>query len=152
MSLSASQQRILHGMESKLSSSDPRLASLFGIFTRLTRDEDMPSLEELKAGPVARFLRSARLKTILFVPVALAAMASAAFIGGGGRGTQKCSPRPPVQRTSQVSSIAYGTWDPGQRRCPANRIGQAVVPASCGSVRAGTAGRTGNLVTASQRR
>ena len=35
---------------------------------------------------------------------------------------------PPLQRTSQVSSTAYCTRDPSQRRCPANRTGQAVVP------------------------
>jgi hypothetical protein len=131
MCLPVAQQRILHGMERQLSSSDPRLASLFGTFTRLTRDEDVPSLEELRAGPVARFLRSARLKTILFFPIALAAMACAVFIGGGGRGAQKCGLTLPLQRLSQVSPTGYCTWDLIQRRCLPDRAGRAAAPASC---------------------
>ncbi len=138
MSLPVGQQRILHGMERRLSSSDPRLASLFGTFTRLTRDEDVPNLEELRAGPVARFLRSARLKKILFLPIALAAVVCAIFIGGGGRGTPKCGPTLAPQRISQVSSTGYCTWDLRQRGCMPDWAGRAVARASCGSAPAGS--------------
>ena len=49
MSLPSKQQRVLDRIESILQDSDPRLAAMFVIFTRLTRDEEMPRLEELRA-------------------------------------------------------------------------------------------------------
>jgi hypothetical protein len=48
MGLPARQRRRLENIEHKLRSSDPRLASMFAIFGRLTRDEDMPRIEELR--------------------------------------------------------------------------------------------------------
>jgi hypothetical protein len=48
MGLPARQRRRLENIEHKLRSSDPRLAAMFGIFGRLTRDEDMPRIEELR--------------------------------------------------------------------------------------------------------
>ena len=50
MSLPASQQRILDGIEDGLQAHDVRLAALFATFTRLTRQEEMPKAEELKPG------------------------------------------------------------------------------------------------------
>src|ERR1700733_13782455 len=48
MGLPARQRRRLENIEHKLRSSDPRLAAMFSIFARLTRDEDMPRIEELR--------------------------------------------------------------------------------------------------------
>jgi Protein of unknown function (DUF3040) len=48
MGLPARQRRRLENIEHKLRSSDPRLAAMFSIFVRLTRDEDMPRIEELR--------------------------------------------------------------------------------------------------------
>jgi hypothetical protein len=48
MGLPARQRRRLENIEHKLHSSDPRLAAMFAIFGRLTRDEDMPRIEELR--------------------------------------------------------------------------------------------------------
>lgn len=103
LSLPVSQQRILNEMDKELCSSDPQLASLFATFTRLTWGEVMPGREELTAGFLGRCRRSARLKTILFFPIALAVMTCAVFIGGGGRGTQKCGPVLSPQRASPVT-------------------------------------------------
>lgn len=50
MSLPTSQQRILDGIEDGLRAHDLRLASLFATFTRLTRQEEMPRVEQLKPG------------------------------------------------------------------------------------------------------
>jgi hypothetical protein len=47
MGLPARQRRRLDDIEDKLRSSDPRLAAMFAIFGRLTRDEEMPRIEEL---------------------------------------------------------------------------------------------------------
>jgi hypothetical protein len=48
MSLPVSQERALTDIEQALLSRDPRLKSLFAIFTRLTRHETMPAFEQLR--------------------------------------------------------------------------------------------------------
>jgi hypothetical protein len=107
MTLPASQQRVLERIENRLRDSDPRLTALFVIFTRLTRDEEMPGIEELRArlarlrawvswhtAPVRRIAgrRSERIQAIVFFPVALAAMACALLIGAGSPNGQRCGP------------------------------------------------------------
>jgi hypothetical protein len=107
MSLPTSQQRVLERIENRLRDSDPRLTALFVIFTRLTRDEEMPGVEELRArlvrlrawaswhtAPIRRVARrrSERIRAIVFFPVALAAMACALLIGAGPPSGQRCGP------------------------------------------------------------
>ena len=53
MSLPTGQQRVLEKIEGRLAQSDPRLVSLFTIFTRLTLAEKMPWIEQIRARPVA---------------------------------------------------------------------------------------------------
>ena len=48
MSLSASEVRALSRIDQALSSRDPRLRSLFSIFTRLTLQEAMPAREQIR--------------------------------------------------------------------------------------------------------
>ena len=48
MSLTASEQRVLTRIEEALLSRDPCFRSLFAIFTRLTRHESMPAIEQLR--------------------------------------------------------------------------------------------------------
>ena len=48
MSLTASEERVLTRIEEALLSRDPCLKSLFAIFTRLTWQEAMPSIEQLR--------------------------------------------------------------------------------------------------------
>jgi hypothetical protein len=50
MSLPACQQRALDRIATTLLAGDPRLGSLFGIFTRLTWHEAMPRIEQVKPG------------------------------------------------------------------------------------------------------
>jgi hypothetical protein len=63
MSLPVGQQRVLDDIEDVLQASEPRLASMYAIFTRLTKNELRPRREEL---PVGR-LRLARLRRCLSV-------------------------------------------------------------------------------------
>jgi hypothetical protein len=58
MGLPARQRKRLENIEHKLRSSDPRLAAMFSIFGRLTRDEDMPSIEELRHRAAMLVLRT----------------------------------------------------------------------------------------------
>ncbi len=48
MSLPARERRRLSGIQCALDRSDPRLASLFATFSRLTQEEEMPHFERLR--------------------------------------------------------------------------------------------------------
>ena len=48
MGLPARQRKVLDRIEDSLRGSDPRLAAMFTIFGRLTRNEEMPRIEELR--------------------------------------------------------------------------------------------------------
>ena len=114
MSLPARQQRKLEEIEGGLTSSDPRLRSLFAIFTRLTRGEAMPWFEEVPVRPVADGLAAvraatrriarrpaARVRALLLLPAALSAMVCAVMIAAGFHGTQRpahVSAKPPAAR------------------------------------------------------
>jgi hypothetical protein len=50
MSLPVGQQRVLDDIEDALQASEPRLASMYAIFTRLTKNELRPRREELSVG------------------------------------------------------------------------------------------------------
>jgi hypothetical protein len=56
MSLPAGQQRALERIEQTLTAEDPRLGSLFAVFTRLTRNEALPRTEQI-TGRLRRLLR-----------------------------------------------------------------------------------------------
>ncbi len=106
MGLPASQRKILERIESALRGSDPRLAALFSIFTRLTYDEEMPRIEQIRAKAALFLIRiryrfaafgrwfgapaRARLRTALFFPVALACVAGAVLVGAGFPNANRC--------------------------------------------------------------
>jgi DUF3040 family protein len=50
MSLSAHEQQALDAIEERLTDSDPKLASLLAMFTRLASGEQMPIREKIRAG------------------------------------------------------------------------------------------------------
>jgi hypothetical protein len=102
MSLPTDQQRVLERIEGRLAHSDPRLVSLFTIFTRLTRGEKMPWFEQIRVRPVAyRISRmlfwfrgigrrpAARVRAMLLLPAALTAMACALTIAFGFHSNQR---------------------------------------------------------------
>jgi hypothetical protein len=132
MSLPTRQERVLGRMAHLLHASEPHLTSMFAIFAKLTRDEDMPRLEALDARSLplwswrqrltrprrerraassagAKYAPGARLRAIVLVPIMLAALVSAIFLGLGGRSVSGCGPaaRP------QHSELAPGR----QRAC-----------------------------------
>lgn len=51
MSLTARQCRALDSIERQLGAREPKLASMFAMFTRLTKDELLPTIEAIEAGP-----------------------------------------------------------------------------------------------------
>jgi hypothetical protein len=82
MSLPASEARVLTRIEQSLLSRDPRLRSLFAIFTRLTWQEAMPAREQLR--PRRSRLRSGPVIVValvlVFVGVVLGSLAGPAHI------------------------------------------------------------------------
>ena len=119
MSLPIGQQRDLESIEGKLAESDPRLVSLFSIFTRLTLTEKMPWIEQVAVRPVADRLATlaywfrwvarrpaARVRAMVLLPAALTAVACALTIAFGFPGSQKHVPvrKAPVARELVVKS------------------------------------------------
>jgi len=105
MSLPIGQRRALESIEGKLAESDPRLVSLFSIFTRLTLAEKMPWIENVAVRPVADRLAAlaywsrwmarrpaARIRAMVLLPAALTAVACAVTIAFGFPGSQKHVP------------------------------------------------------------
>ncbi len=112
MSLPARQRRVLDRIECGLRGSDPRLAALYAIFCRLTRDEEMPRIEELRHRAVvaiahlrfrlvsflSRVLRRLvpRQRAAIFFPLALAlAVTSIVFAARSSPGS-RCTPVTPL--------------------------------------------------------
>ena len=107
MGLPARQRRVLDRIEDSLRGSDPRLAAMFTIFGRLTRDEEMPRIEELRhrmailllrirlwmapvTGWLRRRLRPRRPLAILF-PLALVVATATIVIVARFSGSPKCT-------------------------------------------------------------
>ncbi len=104
MSLPAAEERVLTRIEQALLSRDPRLNSLFSIFTRLTRQEAMPAVEQLRP-------RRWRLQpgAVLLVAIALlvCALVAGSLASSGG-----CVQAPATTATAQPSAIAAGAVVP----------------------------------------
>ena len=122
MGLPARQRRILERIESALRGSDPRLAALFSIFSRLNRDEEMPRIEQVRArvavlaarlgyrvALIARWFGApcrAKLRAALFFPVALAIVASAIVVGAGFPSANRCAAAPRSAGTAHNANTA----------------------------------------------
>jgi hypothetical protein len=119
MSLPTGQQRVLESIEGKLAESDPRLVSLFSIFTRLTLTEKMPWIEQIAVRPVAYRLGAlaywfrwiarrpaARVRAMVLLPAALTAVACALTIAFGFPGSQRHVPgsKAPAARELVIKS------------------------------------------------
>jgi hypothetical protein len=145
MSLPACQERILSGIERALRTAEPRLASRFAMFTRLTRDEELPCIEQLvpqpwrpwrsltRPGTAGRVpsqrsrpgkgtpawaRRAVRLRRVVVVPVVLIAMASALLFASFPGAARTCAGpprRPAAVGTRWVTCAAAGAEAPGTR-------------------------------------
>ncbi len=91
MSLPVSQQRVLHEIESALEGGEPRLRSMFAIFTRLTRDDGAPRTESLLSkASVRRAWLTGRRRAIIAIPVVLGLAALLIFLAVSGSTAQPC--------------------------------------------------------------
>ena len=122
MSLPACQQRILDGIAGALQARDPRMVSLFSIFTRLTRQEPMPRREELdgsgrlrRALRGLRGLRPARLGPIVLVPVVLAAIIGLLMLSPLAASPRLCGPAPALRVSAHQPGQASDCATAGPR-------------------------------------
>jgi hypothetical protein len=81
VSLPADQQRALSQIEQALLSDDPRLWSLFAVFTRLTRHEAMPGTEQVKA-PLRQLLQPVVVIPVTLITLAFVLLLSVLIPGG----------------------------------------------------------------------
>jgi hypothetical protein len=108
MSLPARQQRALDGIAESLRMSEPRLAAMFAVFSRLTRNELPPRGEQLPDTGVLTRLAAARhrlpgtssqrgrrawRRALIVGQVAIAFVLLGLFAGVGAGSAGRCSPR-----------------------------------------------------------
>ena len=142
MSLPACQERVLSAIENALRTGEPRLASRFAIFTRLTSGEELPRTEQLvpqpwlrrvlaSVGRAVRLLfprpevrggaavrRAVRVRAVVVLPVLLIMFASAT-IATAIAGTHTCAPassRPAITQTRWATCAAGKTGRTGLPR------------------------------------
>ena len=117
MSLPARQLHKLKEIEGGLTGSDPRLRSLFAIFTRLTTGEAMPWFEEVPVRPIRDALAAvrsgtrriarrpaARVKALLLLPAALSALVCGIMIAAGLTGAHRPSVASKPPSSTRLSS------------------------------------------------
>jgi hypothetical protein len=85
MSLPACQERALSSIEGALTASEPHLASMFAIFTRLNQDEPVGA-EPLARGRLPWLRPRRALSAIVLIPVMFATVIVGALLSGGARG------------------------------------------------------------------
>jgi hypothetical protein len=108
MGLPVRQRMVLDRMDRTLQGTEPRLAALYAIFCKLTRDEEMPRFEQLRHGLSARlgWLRRAlafiirplhtrfrrRQRIVLFYPLAIALAVGSIVLAVRSSPTKSCLP------------------------------------------------------------
>lgn len=103
--IAARQRRLLVKIESRLSRTDPRLASKFGMFSRLANGEEMPWIEQLTAAAFRReVMRVGRLSQRLRIAFGLAAAAAlVTALIAGSRTPAHCVP----MKAAQGSALQF---------------------------------------------
>ena len=91
MSLPVAQERTLTTIEQALRSRDPRLNSLFSIFTRLTRQEAMPTIEQIRQ---QRWRPQPGAVILVAVALLVCAIVIGSLSSGGGCGQAPASGKP----------------------------------------------------------
>jgi hypothetical protein len=95
MSLPASQQRVLDGMERALQASEPHMASMYAIFTRLNQGTEPVGAEPLKQrrwhGPRPGTGQSGRgMYAMALIPVLFIMVVAGVLLGGSAHGLTTC--------------------------------------------------------------
>jgi hypothetical protein len=117
MGLPVRQRRVLDRIDSGLRGSDPRLATLYAIFARLNRDEEMPRIEQLRhrlvllgarlrcgltalgAGTLGRLIP--RQRALIFLPLALGLAVASVVLGIQSGSAPPCARVTPLAAASR---------------------------------------------------
>lgn len=103
MSLPACQQRVLDRMEGALRASEPHLANMYAMFSRLNAGE--PVGAERISRPRRRWVRQGTaMYAIVLIPVMFAAIIVGALLGGGTRSAATCDAGYSVGGVSPLAS------------------------------------------------
>ena len=86
VSLPAGQQQVLERIEADIEGCEPRLKSMFAIFTRLTRDDGAPRTEAL---PPRSALKS-RMRAIIAAPLILGLITLLVLMAIAGSAARSC--------------------------------------------------------------
>jgi hypothetical protein len=133
MGLPVRQRRVLERIEIALRASDPKLAALFAIFARLTRDEEMPRMEQMRhrallmlaglrlrlAGFRSRFhIRlMPRQRAVLFFPLAIA-LTVTSIVFAARSSSNMCTPASSAAAAKSLPGKALPTRSvPNQKIC-----------------------------------
>ena len=97
MSLPTGQQQVLDRIEGDLEAGEPRLRSMFAIFTRLTRDEGAPRTESLRPEGPLRWAwpgrgRHGPLRAVIYLPLVLGLVALFVFLAINSSAAHGCRP------------------------------------------------------------
>jgi hypothetical protein len=111
VNLPTGQQQVLDWIESDLEAGDPRLRSMFAIFTRLTRDEGAPPTESLRPEGLLRRAwpgrgRSGPLRAVIYAPLVLGLVALFVFLVINSSAAHGC--RPAAEPHAAASARAVG--------------------------------------------
>lgn len=133
MGLPVRQRMVLDRMDRTLRGNDPKLAAIYAIFCRLTRDEEMPRFEQLRHGLSARlgWLRRAfafiarplrlrhrrRQRIVLFYPLAIALAVGSIVLAVRSSPTRSCLP---VRAAAATKNIAKASLCRPQDYIPLN--------------------------------
>jgi hypothetical protein len=94
MSLPASQQRVLDGMERALQASEPHMASMYAIFARLNEGTEPLGAEPLqrrRRGPQLNIGQSGRgMYAMALIPVIFIMVVAGVLLGGSAHGLTTC--------------------------------------------------------------
>jgi hypothetical protein len=104
VSLPGSQQQVLDRIEADIEDCEPRLKSMFAIFTRLTRDDGEPRTEAL----LSRSPLAGRVRAIIAAPLILGLVALLVLMAITGSTARSCQPAtgtPSAARTTSCQSV-----------------------------------------------
>jgi hypothetical protein len=115
VSLPVSQQRVLEGIESVLEGGEPRLRSMFAIFTGLTQDDGAPRTEALRPDTLLRratLLRRVRpisgptatVRAVIAIPLILGLLALCIFMAVNSSAGHSCQAGSVLARTNSCQS------------------------------------------------
>jgi Protein of unknown function (DUF3040) len=100
VSLPTGQQRVLDRIETDLEACEPRLRSMFAIFTRLTRDEGAPRTESLR--PRGRLTFQAR--TVITAAILVGLVALSVLMALSSSAGHGCQPAPGVHGAARTAT------------------------------------------------